>query len=110
MHQRDEPDVSVTVVRSSGIAGLRREWHAEACGAEAKPWLALIEGCPWDEPVPETPGADRFQWQVSAAVGAARRDARMPDGAVTAPWRALIDAVRGVPAVSGPKTARAETS
>ncbi len=91
----------MTVVRTGGIAGLRRTWRAAPVGADAERWLGLIERCPWDAPPHDRPsGADRFCWQVSAEVGRQHREARLPDGEMIGPWRTLVDAVRAWPDVT----------
>ncbi|MCR2793822.1 hypothetical protein NQ156_12170 [Microbacterium sp. zg.Y625] len=101
MPKRDDPAVSVTVVRTGGIAGLRRTWHVAPVGADARRWLDLIEHCPWAEPRPDRPsGADRFSWKVSAEIGSEHREARLQDAEVTGPWRTLVDAVRASPDVT----------
>lgn len=46
----------ITVTRSGGFAGMRRQWSVEPAGPEEDRWRALVEACPWDRP--ETPGAD----------------------------------------------------
>ena len=90
----------MTVVRSGGIAGLRRQWQACPDGEAAAEWSALIDRCPWDAPRSEPSGADRFCWRVSAEAGPVRREAELPDADVRGPWRALIDAVRAWPDVT----------
>jgi hypothetical protein len=101
--------VAVTVTRTGGFAGLRRTWHAQPESADAPQWIALIDGCPWDDADPTRPidphGADRFLWHVDARCGEAAREAALADPEVQGPWRDLIDAVRS--AQSGkPKTNR----
>jgi len=45
-----DPLVAVTVVRTGGIAGMRRSWSVEAVEAEdAERWVLLVDACPWDE-------------------------------------------------------------
>lgn len=90
----------MTVVRTGGIAGLRRQWQACPDGEAAEEWAALIDRCPWDDHRSAPSGADRFHWRVSAQAGPIRREAELPDAEVQGPWRALIDAVRAWPAVS----------
>jgi hypothetical protein len=90
--------VAVTVTRTGGFAGLRRSWHAQPESADAPHWIALIDGCPWDDADPTRPidphGADRFLWHVDARCGEAAREAALADPEVRGPWRDLIDAVR----------------
>lgn len=44
----------ITVTRSGGFAGMRRQWSVEPAGPEEDRWRALVDACPWDRPeVPE---------------------------------------------------------
>jgi hypothetical protein len=95
----DQPDstprVVVTVVRTGGIGGMRRQWRAEADVQDSPRWVALIDECPWDAPCPPSAGADRFVWRIRADLDTdAAREAEVPDSALTGPWAALVDAVR----------------
>jgi len=94
--------VSVTVVRTGGVAGTRREWRAEPPADEAPRWIELIEGCPWDAVIEVSmTGADRFVWRIDARCGPDERDAELPDSEMRGPWRDLVEEVRqsaGVPA------------
>jgi hypothetical protein len=95
-----EPDtVLVTVVRTGGIAGMRREWRAAPAADDTPQWVALIDDCPWDAPPKGPPlGADLFVWRITArfesAGDAVERDAELQDPQIAGPWQALIDAVR----------------
>jgi hypothetical protein len=90
-----EPAVVVTVVRSGGIAGIRRRWEAAASPVAAPHWIALIDDCPWDQPPPHGFGADRFMWRISVSWNRADdRTVDLPDEAVTGPWQKLVDEVR----------------
>ncbi|MFT4219447.1 MAG: hypothetical protein QM611_02850 [Microbacterium sp.] len=95
-----EAAVEVTVTRTGGVAGLRRQWRVEPGADDAPRWVALIEDCPWDElPSASPPGADLFVWQVWARCVAddgerVERDAELPDPRVQGPWLELIAAVR----------------
>ncbi|MCR2801641.1 hypothetical protein QNO21_03350 [Microbacterium sp. zg-Y818] len=97
-----EPALSVTVVRTGGIAGLRRTWRAAPAGDDAERWLELIDRCPWNDGSHDPSGADRFCWRVSAETGREHHEAELPDADVTGPWRTLIDAVRAWPDVTLP--------
>jgi hypothetical protein len=98
MEQRAEtPHLMVIVVRSGGIAGLRREWRAEPPADAIDHWIALIDGCPWDTPADATRGADRYRWFIRAQRdGGADREAELGDTDVSGPWRALVDEVRAL--------------
>lgn len=88
--------VVVRVVRTGGIAGLRREWRVEAGVDEATRWSALIEDCPWEgEAAVPASGADRFVWRIDArCADRPPRTAEVSDAALTGPWRALVEEVR----------------
>lgn len=92
------PEVAVTVVRTGGVAGLSRRWHA--AGDAASGLVDLVERCPWDacdEEAPAAPeGADRFTWSVSAVRGPQERHADLAEHDLDGPWRELIDAVRAL--------------
>lgn len=81
----------VEVSRSGGFAGLRRTWVVQVEETpDPQAFLLLIEACPWDEPEPESSGADRFVYQVQAG----ERSATLPEPAVQGPWLELVDQVR----------------
>jgi hypothetical protein len=85
-----EPPFVVSVVRSGGFAGLRREWTIEVTASdEAERWYPIIQACPWDEG--ETPGRpDGFVYDVRAADHAAV----VPEDRLDGPWRRLVEEVR----------------
>lgn len=86
--------VVVAVVRSGGVAGIRREWRVEVEPPAAEEWIDLIERCPWDDSADAAPGADRFVWRIRARTPSERREREVPDSALDGPWRALVEAVR----------------
>jgi len=94
--------LSVTVVRSGGIAGLIRRWQVQPEASEVPFWEDLVARCPWNDPVGATGrgrrgrplGADRFSWTVSVRCGARHDSADLGEQDIDGPWRALIDAVR----------------
>ena len=83
------PEVVVRVVRTGGIAGGRREWAASGPRDE---WLPLVEACPWRAVATDPASRDRFVYSIT--VSAPRRRATVPEGALTGPWKALVDRVR----------------
>ena len=86
----DELPFVITVARTGGFAGLRREWTIEVSAPhEAERWRPIVEACPWDE-VPPGTTADGFVHDVRAADHSAVVAERELDG----PWRDLVDAVR----------------
>ncbi|WP_243228879.1 hypothetical protein [Microbacterium sp. CIAB417] len=53
--------VTIVVVRTGGLAGLRRRWRVDAGADDADRWILLVRQCPWDapeqlDPDPERPG------------------------------------------------------
>lgn len=86
--------VVVAVVRSGGIAGIRRQWRVEPEPAETSEWIAMIDNCPWDADADADAGADRFVWLIRARTPSERRERELPDSALDGPWRDLVDAVR----------------
>lgn len=91
----DDDVFVVVVVRSGGIAGLSKQWRAEAEPERAPHWRTLVESCPWDAALPAPPGADRYQWRIEVIEGdTAVHRARLSDGQVQGPWRTLVDEVR----------------
>lgn len=105
----DAAAIMVRVVRTGGFAGLKREWTAEPGSGEESVWIALIEDCPWDAAAAGTgvDGADRFVWIIEVRVRRAEMSARLGDGDMTGPWRALVDAVREF---SAPARGRRDTA
>lgn len=86
----DELPFVITVVRSGGVAGLRREWTIEVTAPQdAEQWRPIVEACPWDD-VPGDPVADGFVYDFRVADLEAVIDERRLDG----PWRLLADEVR----------------
>jgi hypothetical protein len=90
----DDEIVVVIVTRTGGFAGLRKAWRAEPRSDEASVFVELIRQCPWDDPTPDSGGADRYVWSIAAQCGPEQREADVPDGGLTGPWRDLVDAVR----------------
>jgi hypothetical protein len=84
----------IAVVRTGGIAGIRRQWRVEAEEPDADDWITLIDSCPWDQEAAATAGADRFVWSIRARTPSERRERELSDSEVDGPWRALVDAVR----------------
>jgi len=85
----------IVVVRSGGIAGLSKQWRAEADDERLPHWRELVESCPWDAPPSPATGADRYQWRIEVHRGdTAVHEARLGDTQVAGPWRTLVDEVR----------------
>lgn len=86
--------VVIAVVRTGGIAGIRRQWQVEPEPAEASDWINMVDECPWDDEADADRGADRFVWLIRVRTPAERRERELPDSQLDGPWRALVDAVR----------------
>lgn len=87
--------VVVTVIRSGGIAGRRRQWRAQPAPDDTPRWKTLVDSCPWDDAGGESAGADRFVWIIRVADGRVPpREAELPDSRLDGPWRELVEAVR----------------
>jgi len=93
-----DTQVVIAVVRTGGIAGIRRQWQVEARPDDAVPWIELIDSCPWDQETDADAGADRFVWSIRARTPSERRERELPDSALDGPWLALVDAVRAASA------------
>ena len=87
---------TISVVRSGGFAGLRREWRVTSTDAPDVDWAALIDACPWNDVAKprDSRAADRFVWRVEATDGSRKRTAKLDDGQLAGPWKALVDQVR----------------
>lgn len=90
--------VVIVVVRTGGIAGIRREWQVEPEPDEAPEWISMVDNCPWDTDADAGRGADRFVWLIRVRTPEERRERELPDSALDGPWRALVDAVRAASA------------
>ena len=88
----------ISVVRSGGIAGMRRTWSVEAAPPQRPVWTELVRACPWDAIAStrevSTTSADRFVWAIEVVTIDHRHHAELPDRALTGPWRELVDRVR----------------
>lgn len=94
--------VVIAVVRSGGIAGLRRRWRAEPAPEQARPWIELVERCPWEAPLePDARGADRYVWSIHVRMRDEQLEQVIPDTRLEGAWRELVDAVRDADAGSG---------
>lgn len=96
--RQTDAQVVIAVVRSGGIAGIRREWQVEPDPTDAPEWITMIDSCPWDEDLETTRGADRFVWVIRVRTPSERRERELPDSQLAGPWRELVDAVRAAAA------------
>jgi hypothetical protein len=97
-------DVVVTVVRTGGFAGIRREWTAEPTRDQAPHWITLVKQCPWDDEdataIPDA-GADRFVWRIEARLGDDNRRAELPETHLHGAWRDLVCEVQSFESTPG---------
>lgn len=94
-----DAQVVIAVVRTGGIAGIRRHWQVEAESDDAAvEWIDLIDRCPWDQETDAGVGADRFVWSIRARTPSERRERELPDSALDGPWLTLVEAVRAASA------------
>ncbi|KQZ23574.1 protealysin inhibitor emfourin [Microbacterium sp. Root553] len=91
-----DAQVVVAVVRTGGIAGIRRQWRVQPDPPDSHDWIAMIESCPWDADDDAASGADRFVWLIRARTPSDEyeRERELSDSQLDGPWRALVDAVR----------------
>ncbi|WP_219995898.1 protealysin inhibitor emfourin [Schumannella soli] len=90
----------MSVSRTGGVAGIRREWRIDVDGDGRADWILLLDACPWStaEYATEAPagprGADRMTWTIAADGPEQARRAEVPEPELTGPWRELVDRVR----------------
>lgn len=86
-------DWTVSVVRTGGFAGLRREWRVTSASRPEVDWRPLVEACEWDAPVRSQQARDGFMWRIQASGPSCDCAATVAEPGVTAEWRELINAV-----------------
>lgn len=89
--------VAVAVVRSGGVAGIRRRWEVQL-HADVDVWISLIERCPWAAPEEGSSGADRYVWSIRARTPQSEHERELADSELRGAWRELVDAVRAASA------------
>lgn len=83
--------VVISVVRTGGFAGLTREWRVEG---EPDEWMPLVDACPWRSVGRDTTSRDRYSWRIEVRAARKRRQAQVPDAALTGPWKTLVERVQ----------------
>lgn len=94
----DDDRIVVAVVRTGGVAGIRRRWRVEPPRPEAEMWIAMIDRCPWDALPRTDPGADRYVWSIEVRMPKVQRERELADSELQGAWRELVDAVRNADA------------
>jgi hypothetical protein len=83
-------ELTISVVRTGGVAGLRRSWELRLdCATAADSWGPLLDACPW-EAATSAGTPDRFVYRITAG----ERSATVPERELHGPWRELTDRVR----------------
>jgi hypothetical protein len=87
---------SITVARTGGFAGLKREWHVSSADAPEVDWPTLIDACPWKDAAKpsDSRARDQFVWRVEARDASRSCTATLGDGQLTGAWKSLVDEVR----------------
>ncbi|MBD8605716.1 hypothetical protein IFT73_02510 [Aeromicrobium sp. CFBP 8757] len=87
----DELPFVITVARTGGFAGLRREWSIEVSAPhEAEHWRPIVEACPWDTTTASGAAPDGFVYDLRVA----GHEAVVAERELEGPWRQLVDEVR----------------
>ena len=87
--------MKVIVIRTGGMAGLRRTWEVAVDDQpDSESWTELLTRLPWENrpKVPAQP--DRYVYEIRCS----RHRVVLPEQQVTGPWRELVDRVRNTEA------------
>ncbi|MCC3281489.1 protealysin inhibitor emfourin [Arthrobacter caoxuetaonis] len=77
----------LVVVRTGGLAGMRRTWSSEVSSEEAEErWLPLLQ----DPPESREDGNDRFTYEISVG----KQAVTIPEQSLQGSWRELVDRAR----------------
>jgi len=77
----------LVVVRTGGLAGMRRTWSSEVSSEEAEErWLPLLQ----DPPESRASGNDRFTYEISVG----QKAVTIPEQSLQGSWRELVDRAR----------------
>lgn len=96
------PELTVTVARTGGFAGLKREWSVSSALDDADELERLVEACPWhDPPRPDPQARDRFVYLITVRAPRSHRSATVPESSMTGPWRSLMLRVTDPPRPRG---------
>jgi hypothetical protein len=87
-------DVTITVVRSGGFAGLTRTWSLAVAIDDAHDILDLVDACPWRSIHKDMAARDRFSYAITVRAPRRRRSAAVPESSLTGPWKSLVERVQ----------------
>jgi hypothetical protein len=85
--------ITVSVVRTGGVAGARREWRLKTRGDDVEQLVEQLDAMAWETVAIDPGSRDRFVWKITVT-GAARHRVTLPDAQVTGPWRELVERVQ----------------
>ena len=98
-------ELTITVARSGGFAGLHREWSVSSAMDDADELLALVDACPWRSIPADRASRDRFVYLIIVKAPRRRRTARLPEASLTGPWKSLVQRVQQQRQPEGPSGA-----
>jgi hypothetical protein len=87
-------ELTITVARSGGFAGLTRTWSLSAALDESEELLDLVKACPWRSARSDTVSRDRFVYLITVRAPRTRRTATVPESSLTGPWKSLVERVQ----------------
>lgn len=86
--------VTVTIVRTGGVAGLRREWTATASGSDADAVRALVDSDAWVTVSVDPGSRDRFVWSIVVTGAGRRRTVKVPEARLDGALQELVSRVQ----------------
>ena len=87
-------ELTITVARTGGFAGLKREWSVSSALEDAADLIALVDACPWRSIRSDAVSRDRFVYLITVRAPRRRRSARLPEASLTGPWKTLVKRVQ----------------
>jgi len=87
--------MKVIVIRTGGMAGLRRTWEVTVDDQpDSESWAELLTRLPWENRPKAPAQPDRYVYEIRYS----RRRVVLPEQQLTGPWRELVDRVRNTEA------------
>ena len=87
-------ELTITVARSGGFAGLTRTWSLSAALDKSQELLELVNACPWRGFHSDAVSRDRFIYLITVRAPRKHRTARVPEASLTGPWKLLVERVQ----------------